>query len=161
MLGDTAVAVNPDDPRYRKYHGATLSLPVLGRPIPVITDAYVALDFGTGALKITPAHDFNDFEMARATISLGQVIDEAGPQVTAAAGKYQGMDRFACRAQILKDLKADGLPGSRSSRTPCQVGHRYRCKTVVEPLISKQWFVAVKAAGGGRPWGRWKTAAPG
>lgn len=143
LLGDTAVAVNPEDPRYRKYHGATLRLPVLGRPIPVITDAYVALDFGTGALKITPAHDFNDFEVARRhDLPSVQVIDEAG-LMTAAAGKYQGMDRFACRVQILKDLKADGLL-VKVEPYAVPVGHCYRCKTVVEPLISKQWFVAVK-----------------
>ncbi|MDP1762221.1 MAG: class I tRNA ligase family protein, partial [Deltaproteobacteria bacterium] len=91
LLGDTAVAVNPEDPRYRKYHGATLRLPVLGRPIPVITDAYVALEFGTGALKITPAHDLNDFEVARRhDLPAVKVIDEAG-LMTVAAGKYQGM----------------------------------------------------------------------
>ncbi len=143
LLGDTAVAVNPEDKRYKKYHGATLSLPVLGRPIPVITDAYVSLDFGTGALKITPAHDFNDFEVARRhDLPAVKVIDEAG-LMTAAAGKYQGMDRFACRAQILKDLKADGLLAKVEPYT-VPVGHCYRCKTVVEPLVSQQWFVAVK-----------------
>jgi valyl-tRNA synthetase len=143
LLGDTAVAVNPEDPRYRKYHGATLSLPVLGRPIPIITDAYVALDFGTGALKITPAHDLNDFEVARRhDLPAVKVIDEAG-LMTAAAGKYQGLDRFACRVQILKDLKADGLL-VKVEPYAVPVGHCYRCKTVVEPLISKQWFVAVK-----------------
>ncbi|MGO9578653.1 MAG: valine--tRNA ligase [Desulfobaccales bacterium] len=143
LLGDTAVAVNPEDKRYKKYHGATLRLPVLGRPIPVITDAYVSLDFGTGALKITPAHDFNDFEVARRhDLPAVKVIDEAG-LMTAAAGKYQGMDRFACRAQILKDLKADGLLAKVEPYT-VPVGHCYRCKTVVEPLVSQQWFVAVK-----------------
>ena len=143
LLGDTAVAVNPEDKRYKKYHGATLRLPVLGRPIPVITDAYVALEFGTGALKITPAHDFNDFEVARRhDLPAVKVIDEAG-LMTAEAGKYQGMDRFACRAQILKDLKADGLLVKVEPYT-VPVGHCYRCKTVVEPLISQQWFVAVK-----------------
>jgi valyl-tRNA synthetase len=143
LLGDTAVAVNPEDKRYKKFHGATLSLPVLGRPIPVITDAYVSLEFGTGALKITPAHDFNDFEVARRhDLPAVKVIDEAG-LMTAAAGKYQGMDRFACRAQILKDLKNDGLLAKVEPYT-VPVGHCYRCKTVVEPLVSQQWFVAVK-----------------
>ena len=143
LLGDTAVAVNPEDKRFRKYHGATLRLPVLGRPIPVITDPYVALEFGTGALKITPAHDFNDFEVARRhDLPAVKVIDEAG-LMTAEAGKYQGMDRFACRTQILKDLKADGLLTKVEPYT-VPVGRCYRCKTVVEPLISKQWFVAVK-----------------
>ncbi len=143
LLGDTAVAVNPEDKRYRKFHGATLSLPVLKRPIPVITDAYVTPEFGTGALKITPAHDFNDFEVARRhDLPAVQVIDEAG-LMTAAAGKYRGMDRFACRAQILKDLKKDGLLAKVEPYT-VPVGHCYRCKTVVEPLVSKQWFVAVQ-----------------
>jgi valyl-tRNA synthetase len=143
LLGDTAVAVNPEDKRYRKFHGVTLSLPVLGRPIPVITDSYVALDFGTGALKITPAHDFNDFEVARRhNLPAVKVIDEAG-KMTPAAGKYVGMDRYSCREQILKDLKADGLLAKVEPYT-VPVGHCYRCKTVVEPLVSKQWFVAVK-----------------
>jgi valyl-tRNA synthetase len=143
LLGDTAVAVNPGDKRYKKFHGATLSLPVLKRPIPVITDSYVTPEFGTGALKITPAHDFNDFEVARRhDLPAVQVIDEAG-LMTAAAGKYRGMDRFACRGQILKDLKKDGLLAKVEPYT-VPVGHCYRCKTVVEPLVSKQWFVAVK-----------------
>jgi valyl-tRNA synthetase len=143
LLGDTAVAVNPEDKRYRKYHGATLRLPVLGRLIPVILDSYVSLEFGTGALKITPAHDFNDFEVARRhDLPAVKVIDEAGI-MTAAAGKYRGLDRFACRAQILKDLQADGLLVKVEPYT-VPVGHCYRCKTVVEPLVSKQWFVAVQ-----------------
>jgi valyl-tRNA synthetase len=143
LLGDTAVAVNPEDKRYRRFHGATLSLPILKRPIPIITDSYVALDFGTGALKITPAHDFNDFEVARRhDLPAIKVIDEAG-KMTPAAGKYVGMDRFSCREQILKDLKADGLLAKVEPYT-VPVGHCYRCKTVVEPLVSKQWFVAVK-----------------
>jgi valyl-tRNA synthetase len=144
LLGDTAVAVNPEDPRYTAYHGATLSLPVLGRQIPVIADAYVAKDFGTGALKITPAHDFNDFEVAkRHNLPAIQVIDEAGRMTEAAGPKYAGLDRFACRAAILKDLEADGLLIKTEPYTVL-IGHCYRCKTVVEPLVSKQWFVAVK-----------------
>jgi valyl-tRNA synthetase len=143
LLGDTAVAVNPEDKRYKKFHGATLRLPVLGREIPVIADPYVSLEFGTGALKITPAHDFNDFEVARRHgLPTVKVIDEAG-KMTAAAGKYVGMDRFVCREQILKDLKRDGLLEKMEPYT-VPVGHCYRCKTVVEPLVSKQWFVAVK-----------------
>jgi valyl-tRNA synthetase len=143
LLGDTAVAVNPEDKRYKKFHGATLSLPIMKRPIPVITDAYVALDFGTGALKITPAHDFNDFEVARRHhLPAVKVIDEAG-KMTPAAGKYAGLDRFSCREQILKDLKDEGLLAKVEPYT-VPVGHCYRCKTVVEPLVSKQWFVAVK-----------------
>ncbi len=143
LLGDTAVAVNPEDPRYEKYHGAILSLPVLGRKIPVITDSYVSKEFGTGALKITPAHDFNDFEVARRhDLPAVKVINEAGC-MTKEAGKYLGMDRFVCREQILKDLKKDGLL-AKVEPYSILVGHCYRCKTIVEPLVSKQWFVAVK-----------------
>jgi valyl-tRNA synthetase len=143
LLGDTAVAVHPEDKRYRAYHGAALRLPVLGRRIPVITDTYVAPEFGTGALKITPAHDFNDFEVAqRHGLPAVQVINETG-HMTTEAGKYLGMDRFVCREQIIKDLKRDGLLIKVEPYTVA-VGHCYRCKTVVEPLISKQWFVAVK-----------------
>ncbi len=143
LLGDAAVAVNPEDPRYQAYHGATLRLPILGRKIPVITDSYVSKEFGTGALKITPAHDFNDFEVAKRHQLPGiKVIDEAG-LMTDEAGKYRGIDRFACRERILKDLKSEGLL-EKQERYTVPVGHCYRCKTVVEPLVSKQWFVAVK-----------------
>ncbi|RJR48301.1 MAG: valine--tRNA ligase [Deltaproteobacteria bacterium] len=143
LLGDTAVAVNPEDKRYLAYHGAKVRLPVLGREIPVITDPYVSLEFGTGALKITPAHDLNDFEVARRhNLPAIKVIDEEG-LMTAEAGKYRGLDRFGCREKIVKDLKSDGLL-EKKERYHVPVGHCYRCRTVVEPLISKQWFVAVK-----------------
>ncbi|MBW1916851.1 MAG: valine--tRNA ligase [Deltaproteobacteria bacterium] len=143
MLGDTAVAVNPDDPRYQKYHGATLTLPILARKIPLITDSYVTTEFGTGALKVTPAHDLNDFEIARRhQLPAIQVINERG-RMTEAAGKYEGMDRFACREKIVKDLKADGLL-EKIEKYSHSVGHCYRCGAVVEPMFSKQWFVAVK-----------------
>jgi len=143
LLGDTAVAVNPEDKRYRACHGARVRLPVLGREIPLITDSYVSMDFGTGALKITPAHDLNDFEVARRHgLPAVKVIDEEG-LMTDAAGKYRGMDRFGCREKIVKDLKSDGLL-EKMERYHVPVGHCYRCRTVVEPLISKQWFVAVK-----------------
>jgi valyl-tRNA synthetase len=144
LLGDTAVAVNPADKRYKAFHGATLRLPVLGREIPVITDSYVSLEFGTGALKITPAHDFNDFEVARRhNLPAIQVIDEAGKMTKEAGPKYVGMDLSVCREQIVKDLKKLGL---LEKMEPYQVpvGHCYRCKVIVEPLVSKQWFVAVK-----------------
>jgi valyl-tRNA synthetase len=143
LLGDTAVAVNPEDKRYQAYHGAKVRLPVLGREIPVITDPYVTMEFGTGALKITPAHDLNDFEVARRhNLPAVKVIDEEG-LMTRKAGKYRGMDRFGCRDKIVKDLKSDGLL-EKKERYHVPVGHCYRCRTVVEPLISKQWFVAVK-----------------
>ena len=144
LLGDTAVAVNPEDKRYLSCHGATLRLPVLGREIPVITDSYVSLEFGTGALKITPAHDFNDFEVAkRHDLPAIQVINEAGNMTKEAGPKYVGMDRFVCREQIVKDLKKAGLL-EKVEPYVVPVGHCYRCKVIVEPLVSKQWFVAVK-----------------
>jgi valyl-tRNA synthetase len=143
LLGDTAVAVNPDDPRYLAYHGATLRLPILGRKIPLITDPHVAPEFGTGALKVTPAHDFHDFEIAqRRHLPAVKALDEEA-LMTEAAGKYQGLDRFACREKILKDLKHEGLLEKMEHHSHA-VGHCYRCRAVVEPMISKQWFVAVK-----------------
>ncbi|MDI6852370.1 MAG: valine--tRNA ligase [Deltaproteobacteria bacterium] len=144
LLGDTAVAVNPEDKRYKPFHGASVRLPVLGRIIPVITDPYVSMEFGTGALKITPAHDLNDFEVARRHgLPAVRVIDERGV-MTGEAGKYAGMDRFGCREKIVKELKGDGLL-EKTERYHVPVGHCYRCRTIVEPMLSKQWFVAVKS----------------
>jgi valyl-tRNA synthetase len=144
LLGDTAVAINPEDPRYQQYHGATLSLPILARKIPLITDSYVEMEFGTGALKVTPAHDLNDFEIGRRhNLPAIRVIDEQG-RMTEEAGKYQGMERFSCREKIVKDLKADGLL-EKIEKYEHGVGHCYRCRTVVEPMLSKQWFVAVQS----------------
>jgi valyl-tRNA synthetase len=143
LLGDTAVAVNPDDPRYTAFHGATLRLPILGRKIPLITDPHVTPEFGTGALKVTPAHDFHDFEIAqRWDLPAVKALDEEGI-MTEAAGPYQGLDRYACREKILKDLKHEKLL-EKIENYSHSVGHCYRCRTVVEPMISKQWFVAVK-----------------
>ena len=143
LLGDTAVAINPGDPRYTKFHGGKVLLPVLGRAIPVITDDYVDMEFGTGALKVTPAHDLNDFHLgARHNLPSIRVIDDRG-RMTEAAGKYHGMDRFTCRDKIVKDLKADGLL-EKVEKYVHGVGHCYRCRAVVEPMLSKQWFVSVK-----------------
>jgi valyl-tRNA synthetase len=143
LLGDTAVAINPNDPRYTNFHGAHVLLPILGRKIPVITDDYVDMEFGTGALKVTPAHDLNDFNIAaRHDLPSVRVIDEKG-RMTEAAGKYNGMDRFTCRDKIVKDLKADGLL-EKVEKYVHGIGHCYRCRTVVEPMLSKQWFVSVK-----------------
>ena len=143
LLGDTAVAINPNDPRYTRFHGATVLLPVLGRRIPVITDEYVDTEFGTGALKVTPAHDLNDFQIAaRHDLPAVRVIDDQG-RMTAEAGPYEGMERFACRAQIVEDLKNAGLL-EKVEKYVHGVGHCYRCRTVVEPTLSKQWFVSVK-----------------
>lgn len=143
MLGDTAVAVHPRDERYRHLVGRMVVLPLLGREIPIISDEYVDPEFGTGALKITPAHDPNDFEIGqRHGLPRVQVIDTQG-RMTAAAGRYQGLDRWECRQQVLADLKRQGLL-ARIEDLEHAVGHCYRCQTVVEPMVSKQWFVRMK-----------------
>jgi valyl-tRNA synthetase len=143
MLGDTAVAVNPEDRRYQAVIGKRIILPVVNREIPVIADPYVDIEFGTGALKITPAHDFNDFEIG---LSHGleqiKVIDEEG-RMNENAGPYRGMDRFECRKQIVEDFERDGVL-IKTEDYHHMVGHCYRCKTVVEPNLSLQWFVKTK-----------------
>ena len=142
LLGDTAVAVNPEDARYQNLDGSHVLLPLLSRPIPVILDTYVDTEFGTGALKITPAHDPNDFEIGNTHgLERIKVIDENGT-MNDLAGPYRGMDRFECRKKILEDLKQDGLL-ERIEPYRHAVGHCYRCKTMIEPLLSKQWFVKV------------------
>jgi len=140
LLGDTAVAVNPEDDRYVGLSGAHVVLPVLKREIPLIFDRYVAKEFGTGALKITPAHDANDFEIGNAHgLERIKVIDENG-RMNGLAGPYNGLERFECRERILDDLKIDGLL-EKVEPYRNAIGHCYRCKTVIEPLLSKQWFV--------------------
>ncbi len=142
LLGDTAVAVNPEDGRYKSLAGSHVLLPVLDRPIPVIFDRYVDTEFGTGALKITPAHDPNDFEIGNThQLERIKVIDEDG-RMNELAGPYKGMDRFECRRKILEDLKDSGLL-ERTEPYRHAIGHCYRCKTMIEPLLSKQWFVRV------------------
>ena len=142
LLGDTAVAVNPDDERYLNLKGAKVLLPVLDRPIPVIFDGYVDKSFGTGALKVTPAHDANDFEIGnRHGLERIKVIDEDG-MMNDMAGPYRGMDRFECRERIVEDLKARGLLEKLEPYRNA-TGHCYRCKTMIEPLLSKQWFVKI------------------
>ena len=140
ILGDTGVAVNPDDERYQKYIGMTVTVPYIGREIPIIADEYVDKEFGTGVVKITPAHDPNDFEVGQRH-SLPRVIimdDEA--VMNKNAGKYEGMTRYECRKQIVADLEKDGLIAKIKDHDH-NVGHCYRCHTVVEPILSKQWFV--------------------
>jgi valyl-tRNA synthetase len=140
LLGDTAVAVNPEDERYKNLSGLNVLLPVLNKPIPVILDKYVDKEFGTGALKITPAHDLNDFEIGNAHgLERIKVIDESG-KMNELSGPYQGMDRFECREKILDDLKNSGLLETIEPYRNA-IGHCYRCKTMIEPLLSKQWFV--------------------
>jgi len=143
LLGDTAVAVNPRDERYAKLKGKTLLLPVLGREIPVIEDDFVDPQFGTGAVKVTPAHDPNDFEMGRRhDLPMLNVMTETG-EMNENAGPYQGMDRFACRKKIVADLEAAGQLLKVDDHAHA-VGHCYRCHTVVEPRLSPQWFVKMK-----------------
>jgi valyl-tRNA synthetase len=143
MLGDTALAVNPEDDRYRKIIGQTVILPLMNRKIPVIADGYVTLDFGTGVLKVTPGHDPNDFEIGRRhNLEIVKVIDEAG-NMSPQAGTYSGLTRFQARDRVIQDLKELRLL-EKTEPFPHSVGHCYRCKTVIEPLVSKQWFVKAK-----------------
>ena len=143
LLGDTAVAVHPEDERYKNLKGVYVLVPILNRPIPIIFDTYVEREFGTGALKVTPAHDPNDFEIgSRHNLPAIKVIDEKG-EMTDEAGPYKGLDRFVCRERIVDDLKEEGLL-EKIEPLEHSVGHCYRCKTIVEPLLSKQWFVRTK-----------------
>jgi valyl-tRNA synthetase len=140
MLGDTAVAVHPEDSRYTDAVGKMIRLPLTGRLIPVVADAYVDREFGTGAVKVTPAHDPNDFAIAgRHNLPSIKVIGLDGA-MTEAAGKYAGLDRYACREAVLKDLEAEGSLVEIKAHDHA-VGHCERCHTVVEPLVSRQWFV--------------------
>ena len=143
MLGDVAVAVNPKDKRYQDLLGKTLILPIVNREIPLVADNYVELDFGTGAVKITPAHDPNDFEVGlRHSLPVIKVMNDDGT-MNEDAGKYAGMDRFECRKVLVDDLKEMGLLEKVEAYNH-NVGHCYRCSTIVEPLISKQWFVKME-----------------
>jgi len=142
MLGDTAVAVHPEDERYRHLVGKKVVLPLIGREIPVVADDYVELEFGTGVVKITPAHDFNDFEVGlRHGLDKINVLDESGV-INAAGHQYEGMDRFAARARIVAELEEAGLLEKIDDHA-MSVGGCYRCKTVVEPYLSLQWYVKV------------------
>lgn len=142
MLGDTAVAVHPEDERYLDLHGAKVLLPLVNREIPVVADEYVDREFGTGVVKITPAHDFNDFEVGqRHGLDKVNVFDESGI-INAAGHQYEGMDRFAARTRIVADLDAAGLL-EKIDDHGLSVGGCYRCKTVVEPYLSLQWYVKV------------------
>ncbi len=143
MLGDTAVAVHPEDERYRDLIGMNVLLPLTDREIPIIADDYVDMEFGSGAVKITPAHDFNDFEMGkRHDLDFINILDESGV-INDNGGSYAGMDRYAARAQVVADLKARDLLETIDAYTNT-VGECYRCRTTIEPFMSKQWYVAVK-----------------
>ncbi|MGD0281066.1 MAG: valine--tRNA ligase [Dissulfurispiraceae bacterium] len=145
MLGDTAVAVNPEDERYLRLIGKTLQLPLTGRTIPVIFDKAVESSFGSGAVKVTPAHDFNDEAMGkRHHLPSISVITEDGRMSIEAGEDYKGLDRYECRNKIINDLKDRGLlKGEKKHRHA--VGHCYRCKTVIEPLITIQWYVKIES----------------
>jgi valyl-tRNA synthetase len=143
MLGDTAVAVHPEDPRYQHLIGKMLRLPIVNRDIPIIADEYVDKEFGSGAVKITPAHDPNDFEVgARHDLPQIIVMDESG-RMNANAGPYQGMDRAECRKAIVKELQDIGVCVKIEDHVH-QVGHSERTGAVVEPYLSTQWFVSMK-----------------
>ncbi|MBV6684003.1 valine--tRNA ligase [Bacillus sp. JRC01] len=140
MLGDTAVAVHPEDDRYKHLIGKTVILPITGREIPIVGDDYVDMEFGSGAVKITPAHDPNDFEIGnRHDLQRILVMHEDG-SMNERAGKYSGMDRFDCRKQIVKDLQEDGVLFKIEEHLH-SVGHSERSGAVVEPYLSTQWFV--------------------
>ncbi len=143
MLGDTAVAVNPEDPRYKDIIGKTVVLPLVNREIPIVGDEYCEMEFGTGAVKITPAHDPNDFEVGkRHNLPVLRVFTDDG-HINEAGGKYCGQDRFECRKNIVNDLKESGNLVKIEDYTH-NVGTCYRCHTTIETIVSKQWFVDMK-----------------
>ncbi len=143
ILGDTAVAVNPSDERYKDLVGKSVILPIINREIPIIADDYVEKDFGTGVVKITPAHDFNDFMVAQRhnLPSINVMTNDA--VMNENADKFEGLDRFECRKKIIEDLKHLGMI-DKIEDYKLVVGHCYRCKSIVEPRLSKQWFVKIK-----------------
>lgn len=143
MLGDTAVAVHPEDERYKHLIGKTVKLPIVGREIPIVGDDYVDMEFGSGVVKITPAHDPNDFEIGnRHNLERVLVMNEDGT-MNANANKYQGLDRFECRKQIVKDLQEQGVLFKIEEHFH-SVGHSERSGAVVEPYLSTQWFVKMQ-----------------
>lgn len=140
MLGDVAIAVNPNDERYKDLVGSMVTLPLVGRQIPIIADDYVDVDFGTGMVKITPAHDPNDFEVGeRHNLEKINVMSDDA-HINELGGKYAGLDRFDAREQIVADLEKQGFL-TKVEEHEHAVGHCYRCHTVVEPWLSDQWFV--------------------
>jgi len=143
MLGDTAVAVHPEDERYKNFVGKTLILPLVGREIPVVADKYVDPKFGTGAVKVTPAHDPNDYLIAlRHNLPMVDIFDDEA-RVNENGGKYKGLDRYEARERVVRDLEEQGYLVKVEGYTH-SVGHCYRCDTVIEPKLSDQWFVATK-----------------
>lgn len=143
ILGDTAVAVHPDDDRYKHLIGKTALVPILNREIPVIADSYVEMEFGTGALKVTPAHDPNDYEIGlRHQLPMINIMN-GDASLNQNAGPYAGLDRFEARKQLWEDMRKAGLVVGEEER-PHQVGHCQRCHTIVEPLLSEQWWVKMQ-----------------
>jgi valyl-tRNA synthetase len=143
ILADTAVAINPDDARFQHLHGLKVIVPLVERSVPIITDSYVATDFGTGCLKVTPAHDPNDYEIGqRHGLEIIDIFHPDGT-VNGAVGLYEGIDRFALRKQIVKDLDAAGLLAQQEPYTN-SVGHSERTDAVIEPRLSLQWFLKMK-----------------
>ncbi len=140
MLGDTAVAVNPNDERYTYLKGRQVWLPIVNKAIPVVEDEYVDMEFGTGVVKITPAHDPNDFEVGRRHHLPEVNIMNDDATINANGGKYEGLDRYEARKQIVKELEAEGLLVKIEDYSH-NVGTHDRCKTTIEPMIKKQWFV--------------------
>ncbi len=147
MLGDTAVAVHPEDERYTHLHGKKLRLPLMNREIPIVLDEWVSREFGTGAVKVTPAHDPNDFALGeRHYLPSIDVMDDRA-HINENGGVYKGLDRYAARKRIVADLEAQGLLAAVKDYTN-NVGHCDRCKTVVEPRLSMQWFVKIQPLAG-------------
>ena len=143
MLGDTAVAVNPKDERYQNLIGKTVTLPLVNREIPIVGDDYVDMEFGTGVVKITPAHDPNDYEVGRRhNLPIIKVMNDDAT-MTADCGKYAGMERYEARKAIVKDLEEQGFLVKIEDHAH-NVGTCYRCGTTVEPMVSKQWFVKME-----------------
>ena len=143
MLGDTGVCVNPNDPRYTNIVGKTVTLPLVNKQIPIVADDYAEMDFGTGCVKMTPAHDPNDFEVGlRHNLEVIRVLDDNGV-VNAYGGKYEGLDRYEARKQIVADLQEQGYLVKVDDYSH-NVGTCYRCHNDVEPIISAQWFVKMK-----------------
>jgi valyl-tRNA synthetase len=143
MLGDVAVAIHPEDERYLSLHGKKLRLPLVGREIPIVLDEWVSRDFGTGAVKVTPAHDPNDFALAeRHHLPSINIMDDTG-HINAEGGAYAGLDRYAARKKIVADLEEQGLLVGIKDHVN-NIGHCDRCKTVVEPRLSTQWFIKIQ-----------------
>jgi valyl-tRNA synthetase len=143
MLGDVAVAIHPEDDRYIHLHGKKLRLPLMNREIPIITDEWVSREFGTGAVKVTPAHDPNDFALGqRHNLPSINVMDDSA-QINAEGGKYAGLDRFVARKEVVADLEAQGLLAGIKDHIN-NIGHCDRCKTIVEPRLSLQWFLKIQ-----------------